>query len=116
NELPCRILCHRFETRSFPISLVACPRDFAFYVADPISSIHRSLQINWTRSNQNQICGESTTRSIVCSTIRVHSWLQLDLGPTRVRIQGGKISGITSRLFRRKTGKSLSAVIAPCGG
>src|SRR5437762_7940760 len=49
NELPCSILCHRFETRSFPISLVAYPRDFAFYVADPISSIHRSSRINWIR-------------------------------------------------------------------
>jgi len=35
---------HEFETRSFPISLVAYPRDFAFYVADPISSIHRFLR------------------------------------------------------------------------
>src|SRR6266496_2236328 len=49
SELPCSILCHRFETRSFPISLVAYPRDFAFYVADPISSIHRSSRINWIR-------------------------------------------------------------------
>ena len=29
-----------FETRSFPNSLAATLRDFAFYVADPISSIH----------------------------------------------------------------------------
>ncbi len=49
NELPCSVLCHRFETRSFSISLVAYPRDFAFYVADPISSIHRSSRINWIR-------------------------------------------------------------------
>ena len=41
--------CYRFETRSFPIFLVAYPRDFAFYVADPISSIHRSSRINWIR-------------------------------------------------------------------
>src|SRR6266487_2981059 len=34
-------------------------------------------------------------------SIRVHSWLQLDLRPWRVRIQGGQINGITSRLFRR---------------
>ena len=46
NELPCSILCHRFETRSFPISLVAYPRDFAFYVADPISSIRRFSQMD----------------------------------------------------------------------
>jgi hypothetical protein len=31
---------HRIETRSFPNSLVATPRDFTFYVADPITSIH----------------------------------------------------------------------------
>jgi len=30
----------QIETRSFPISLIAYPRDFAFYVADPGSSIH----------------------------------------------------------------------------
>jgi hypothetical protein len=29
----------RFETRSIPNSLVACPRDFTFYVAGPASSI-----------------------------------------------------------------------------
>src|SRR5438093_9483383 len=46
NDLPCSILCHRFETRSFPISLVAYPRDFAFYVADPISSIRRFSQMD----------------------------------------------------------------------
>ena len=43
---------HRFETRSFPISLVAYPRDFAFYVADPISSIHRFSQIINKSGNQ----------------------------------------------------------------
>ena len=57
NELLCSILCHRrrgersrthytdLETRSFANSLAAYPRDFAFYVADPISSIHRFSQI-----------------------------------------------------------------------
>src|SRR6266513_5638477 len=30
---------HRFETRSFPNSLAAYSRGFAFYVADPFSSI-----------------------------------------------------------------------------
>jgi hypothetical protein len=31
---------HEFETRSFPESLAACPRGFAFYLADPIGSAH----------------------------------------------------------------------------
>jgi hypothetical protein len=31
---------HGFETRSFPTSLAAIHRGFAFYLADPISSIH----------------------------------------------------------------------------
>ena len=33
-----------FETRSFPNSLAAYPRDFAFCLADPISSIHKSVK------------------------------------------------------------------------
>jgi hypothetical protein len=31
---------HEFETRSLPRSLAATRRGFAFYVADPLSSIH----------------------------------------------------------------------------
>ena len=31
---------HRFETRSFPGSLAATRRGFAFYLADPIGSVH----------------------------------------------------------------------------
>jgi hypothetical protein len=38
-EFPDSFFTRRFETRSLPSSLVATPRDFAFYVADPISSI-----------------------------------------------------------------------------
>jgi hypothetical protein len=38
------ILNHGFETRSLPRSLAATRRGFAFYVADPLSSIEtRSL-------------------------------------------------------------------------
>src|SRR6266704_5199735 len=33
----------------FPSPSSLTPRDFAFYVADPISSIHRSSRINWIR-------------------------------------------------------------------
>src|SRR6266540_2084259 len=84
---------HRFETRSFPISLVAYPRDFAFYVADPISSIHRSSRINWIRVDS---C--LPRRSLAKEGAFV---VTTSLGPWRVRIQGGQISGITSRLFRR---------------
>jgi hypothetical protein len=43
--LSCSGFATDFETRSFPNSLAAYPRDFAFYVADPISSIHRFSQI-----------------------------------------------------------------------
>jgi hypothetical protein len=35
---------HEFETRSFPESLAACPRGFAFYLADPIASVHEFAQ------------------------------------------------------------------------
>jgi hypothetical protein len=31
---------NEFETRSHPCSLAATRRGFAFYVADPVSSIH----------------------------------------------------------------------------
>jgi len=31
---------HGFETRSSPDSLAACPRGFAFYLADPVGSVH----------------------------------------------------------------------------
>ena len=34
------IFKHEFETRSLPRSLAATRRGFAFYVADPLSSIH----------------------------------------------------------------------------
>ena len=34
---------HEFETRSLPRSLAATRRGFAFYVADPLSSIHKSI-------------------------------------------------------------------------
>jgi hypothetical protein len=33
---------HEFETRLLPRSLAATRRGFAFYVADPLSSIHKS--------------------------------------------------------------------------
>jgi hypothetical protein len=33
-------LRHEFETRSLPRSLAATRRGFAFYLADPISSLH----------------------------------------------------------------------------
>jgi hypothetical protein len=72
-----------------PATLAALPSTRAipdrdvFYVADPISSIHRSSRINWIRVDS---CPFVVTTSLV---------------PWRVRIQGGQISGITSRLFRR---------------
>jgi DNA modification methylase len=42
----------QIETRSLPNSLVACPGDFTFYVADPISSI---LQITFCAADFGQI-------------------------------------------------------------
>ena len=73
HELPCSVFATDytdFETRSFPNSLAAYPCDFAFYVADPISSIHRLvktitiLRVPWV----GVICGCKTA-----SKIRVNS-------------------------------------------
>jgi len=40
---------HGFETRSFPNLLAATLRGFTFYLADPISSIHRIARIGRLR-------------------------------------------------------------------
>src|SRR5205814_9002941 len=37
---------HEFETRSLPCSLAAALAGFAFYLADPISSVHEFTRIN----------------------------------------------------------------------
>ena len=68
DELPCSSLNHGFETRSFPISLVACPRDFAFYVVDPVISIHRR---HYSKTGGRRPPLER--KRLVF--IRVHSWL-----------------------------------------
>src|SRR2546430_16736647 len=63
--------------------------------------LYRSIGLGRTRTKSAvnlQLDPWSAQRFV---SIRVHSWLQLILRPARVRIQGGQISGITSRLFRR---------------
>jgi len=40
------MVIRRFETHSLPSSLAATLRGFTFYLADPVSSIHRLAQIS----------------------------------------------------------------------
>ena len=43
-----RNFVRKFETRSLPNSLAASPRGFAFYIADPITSIRGFTQIHFS--------------------------------------------------------------------
>jgi len=45
-------IVRRFESRSLP----TLPRDFTFYVAHPIRSIHRLAQIQKTKKQAEKIC------------------------------------------------------------
>jgi len=47
---------HGFETRSFPNSLAATLRGFTFYLADPISSIHRIARIRRFKHEDQDRC------------------------------------------------------------
>ena len=69
--------------------------------ATDYTDLYRSIGLGRTRTKSavNLQLDPSSAQRFV--SIRVHSWLQLILRPARVRIQGGQISGITSRLFRR---------------
>src|SRR5438876_4196078 len=121
HRLPSRLcLDHSHRPVLAPATLAALPStpaipdrmcSMSLIPSAPFTDLYRSIGLGRTRTKSavNLQLDPSSAQRFV--SIRVHSWLQLILRPARVRIQGGQIGGITSRLFPRRTRTSLPAVL-----